>query len=228
VLGYDISFSKQLRFKAEIYAQSIFNAAVEKTASSFSMLNAGADFYFPDKTNLVNNGKGYNYGIEITLERFLHNGFYYLVTASLFNSQYKGSDNVWRSTAFNSNYVINVLIGKEFKFNKKASFFIDTKMVLSGGQRYTPFDVPNSESAGYVVFKENEAYSLRNNPYWRWDLKLSYARNGRKTTQKWFIDFQNFTNYKNLYIRALNPKTGKVSEIDQIGFFPNFNYSVTF
>ena len=228
VLGYDINFSKQLRFKAELYAQYIYNAAVERSLSSFSMLNAGADFYFPDKTNLVNNGKGYNYGLEMTLERFLHQGFYYLVTVSLFNSQYKGSDAVWRNTVFNSSYVNNVLAGKEFKLTKKASFFLDTKMVLTGGQRYTPFNITASQAAGYVVFKENEAYSLRNNAYWRWDFKFSYARNGKKTTQKWYIDFQNLTNRKNIYVRTLNPKTGTISEINQIGFFPNFNYMVTF
>ena len=103
-MGYDINFSRHLRLKAEVYGQYIYNAAVEKTASSFSMLNAGADFYFPDKTNLVNDGKGYNYGIELTLEKFLDKGFYYLFTASVFESKYKGSDNVWRNTAFNSNF----------------------------------------------------------------------------------------------------------------------------
>ena len=228
VLGYYINFSKHLRFKAEVYAQYIYNAAVEQIASSFSMLNAGADFYFPDKTNLVNNGKGYNYGVEMTLERFLHNRFYYLVTVSLFNSKYKGSDEVWRNTVFNSNYVNNVLAGKEFVLTKKASFFLDTKIVLTGGQRYTAFDVTGSEAAGYVVFKTDEAYGLRNDPYWRWDLKFSYARNGKKTTQKWFVDLQNLTGRKNIYVRTLNPKTGTSSEINQIGFFPNFNYMVTF
>ncbi len=228
VLGYDINFSRQLRFKSELYAQYIYNAAIENQLSSFSMLNAGADFYFPDKTHLVNNGKGYNYGVEMTLERFLHKGFYYLVTASLFKSQYKGSDGIWRNTAFNSSYVTNVLAGKEFRLTPKASFCIDTRMVFSGGQRYTPFNIPASRTAGYVIFKDEDAYSLRNNSYWRWDLKFSYARNGKKTTQKWFIDFQNLTNRKNIYVRTLNPKTGASSEINQIGFFPNFNYMVTF
>ncbi len=228
VLGYDINLSRNLRFKTEVYAQYIYNAAVEKTASSFSMLNTGADFYFPDKTNLVNNGKGYNYGIEITLERFLSKGFYYLITASVFQSKYKGSDNVWRNTAFNTHFVNNILLGKEFKINERSSFAVDTKMGIAGGQLYTPFDVPASQQEGYVIFKEEEAYSLRNDTYWRWDLKFSYNRNGKRTTQKWYIDLQNLTNRENIYIRTLNPKTGETGEINQIGFFPNINYQITF
>ncbi|MBI5856149.1 MAG: TonB-dependent receptor [Sphingobacteriales bacterium] len=227
-LGYDINFSKHLRLKAELYGQYIYNAAVEKSASSFSMLNAGADFYFPDKTNLVNDGKGYNYGIELTLERFLDKGLYYLITVSIFESKYKGSDNIWRNTVFNSNYVMNFLGGKEFQLNKKSSVGIDTKIAVTGGQRYTAFDLPASAVAGYVVFKENEAYSLQNDIYLRWDVKLSYNRNGKKATQKWYVDLQNATNRDNIYIRTLTPKTGKTGVINQIGFFPNINYVITF
>jgi len=228
VLGYDINFSRQLRLKAEVYGQYIYDAAVEKSPSSFSMLNAGADFYFPDKTNLVNGGKGYNYGLELTLERFLHNGFYYLATVSVFESRYKGSDNIWRNTVFNSRYVTNFLVGKEFRLSDKASFGIDTKIAWTGGQRYTPFDFAASAAAGYVIFKEDEAYSLQNDPYLRWDLKFSYNWNGKKATQKWYVDLQNLTNHDNIYIRTLNPREHTTGVINQIGFFPNINYMITF
>jgi hypothetical protein len=228
VLGYDINISKHLRLKSEVYGQYIYNAATEITASSFSMLNAGSDFYFPYKTNLGNNGKGYNYGVELTLEKFLDKGYYYLFTASLFESKYNGSDNVWRNTAFNSNFASNFLAGKEFRINKKESIGVDTRVAFAGGQRYTPFDVAASGAAGYVIFKEEEAYSLQNDPYLRWDVKLSYTRNGKRSTQKLFVDFQNVTNRDNMYVRTLNPTNGKIGEISQIGFFPNFNYVITF
>ncbi len=228
VIGYDVNFSKQLRFKAEVYGQSIFDAAVEQQSSSFSMLNSGADFYFPDKTNLVSGGKGYNYGLELTLERFLNKGFYYLLTTSFFRSKYQGSDKVWRNTAFNSGFAANALAGKEFKINSKISFGIDTKIAFAGGQRYTPFDLAATTNAGYIVFKETEAYTLQYPNYLRWDLKFSVISNGRKATQKWYIDLQNLTNRKNLYVRTLDPKDGSTGVINQIGFFPNVNYQITF
>lgn len=228
VLGYDVNVSRHFRLKTEVYGQYIYDAAVEKTASSFSMLNSGSSFGFPDKTNLVNNGKGYNYGLEITAERFLHEGLYYLFTVSLFESKYKGSDGVWRSTAFNSNYVINALGGKEWKLNNRSSFGVDSKVTVTGGQRYTPFDVNASLNAGFTIFKEDQAFSSRNDTYFRWDLKFSYIRNGKKVTQKWYVDFQNLTGQKNIYVRTLNTKTGNESRINQMGFFPNVNYQITF
>jgi hypothetical protein len=228
VLGYDVNLNRHFRIKTELYGQYIYNAAVEKTPSSFSMLNAGSDFGFPDKTNLVNNGKGYNYGVELTAERFLHKGLYYLLTVSVFESKYRGSDNIWRSTAFNSNYVINALGGKEFKLNSKTTFGIDSRLTVTGGQRYTPFDIAASNTAGYVLYKENEAYSSQHNTYIRWDVKFSYIRNLKKVTQKWYIDLQNVTARENIYLQTLNPKTGVISRTNQIGFFPNINYQITF
>ncbi|HNP53093.1 MAG TPA: TonB-dependent receptor, partial [Ferruginibacter sp.] len=188
VLGYDVNVSRHFRLKTEVYGQYIYDAAVEKSASSFSMLNSGSSFGFPDKTNLINDGKGYNYGLEITAERFLHQGLYYLLTVSLFESKYQGSDGVWRNTAFNSNYVINALGGKEWKLNNRSSFGIDSKVTVTGGQRYTPFDVNASMNAGFTIFKEDQAFSSRNDTYFRWDLKFSYIRNGKKVTQKWYVD----------------------------------------
>jgi hypothetical protein len=150
------------------------------------------------------------------------------VTASLFESKYRGSDEVWRSTAFNTNFVTNILAGKEFKVGRKSALGIDTKLAFAGGQPFTPFDLDASETEGYVIFKEDEAYSLRHNAYWRWDLKFSFIKNGKGATQKWYIDFQNVTNNKNIYLQTLNPKTGSIGRIDQIGFFPNINYQITF
>lgn len=228
VMGYDINFSSNLRFKTEVYAQYIYDAATESVPSSFSMLNAGAGFAFPEKFYLQNQGKGSNYGVEFTIEKFLNKGFYYLVTGSLFESKYKGSDQVLRNTAFNSNYVFNLLGGKEWKLSKLNSFGIDTKFAIAGGQRYTPFDIPASQAAGFVIYQEDKAFSLQNDTYLRWDLKFSFTRNGPKATQKWYIDFQNLTNHKNIFVRTLNPSTGQIKEINQIGFFPNINYQITF
>ncbi|MDR1699204.1 MAG: hypothetical protein LBR75_05210 [Prevotellaceae bacterium] len=62
---------------------------------------------------LANVGKGKNYGIDLTLERYLYNGWYYLFTASLFEGRYTVDDGVWRDTRLNRNYVINALDSKE-------------------------------------------------------------------------------------------------------------------
>ena len=107
VMAHDVNLGKSARIKTEIYYQYIFNAPVKINPSYFSALNLGADFNSPNVDSLINEGSGKNYGVELTIEKFFSRGYYYLVTGSLFNSTYRASDNVWRNTAFNGNYVFN-------------------------------------------------------------------------------------------------------------------------
>jgi hypothetical protein len=64
---------------------------------------------------LINNGTGSNYGVELTIEKFFSKGYYGLITASIYNSNYKGSDGITRNTAFNGRYVYNILAGKRME-----------------------------------------------------------------------------------------------------------------
>ena len=83
VFSYDRMLSEQLRLKIEPYFQKLYNIPVIP-GDAFSMQNLEADWYMKD--SLVNKGEGYNYGLDLTLEKFLSKGYYYLLTASIFNS----------------------------------------------------------------------------------------------------------------------------------------------
>ncbi len=227
VLGYDYLFSKQMRVKLEAYYQYIYNAGVERKSSSFSMLNAGADFgiYSPD--NLTNNGKGRNYGIEFTLERFYHKQYYFLITNSLFNSLYTGSDGVERNTGFNNKYVLNVLAGKEFKLSKRLTMSLDFKITWAGGRRYTPIDLEKSKLLGKEV-RTNQIYEAQFQDYFRPDVKLSFRLNGNKITQELYFDVQNVINRNNPFTEKYSIEKRSVVVVNQLGLFPVLQYRLTF
>ncbi|HJC26635.1 MAG TPA: hypothetical protein H9760_03240 [Candidatus Alistipes stercoravium] len=63
---------------------------------------------------MANAGRGLNYGVDITFERFMARGFYYMATASLFNAHFRTADGRWFDTRYNRNYVLNLLAGKEW------------------------------------------------------------------------------------------------------------------
>ena len=128
VLGYDWNIAPSVRLKTETYYQYIFNVPVEIKPSSFSMLNIGAGWGVGAIDSLINKGTGKNYGIEFTLEKFFSNHYYFLNTLSLFESKYTGSNGKIYNTAFNGNYVLNTLAGREFPAGKHAAFSIDMKM----------------------------------------------------------------------------------------------------
>jgi len=228
VLGYDLIINSGMRLKSEAYYQSISNAGVDgNQLNSYSVLNEGANFYTSPPDTLINNGTGSNYGLEVTLEKFLSNGLYYLVTASLYESKYKGSDGIDRNTAFNGNYVFNGLIGKEWvlgrnpekKRKKQFTLIIDLKTTYAGGQRYTPITANQQGPDNYVAnYDDKNAYSEKFKDYFRTDLRIALRQNSRKrTSMEIALDFQNIFNVENVYRQRFNTQTGEVDYIPQMG-----------
>jgi hypothetical protein len=233
VLGYDFKIASGWRAKLETYYQKIDNAAIDRMPSSYSSLTEGADFTFSTtNTDLVSSGTGENMGLELTLEKSFSKGFHALITSSIFESTYKGSDAIERSTPFDNGYIINVLAGKEYKFGKenKNIFSIDARFVSSGGKHFTPVDLVASQNEGYEVLQNNRAFSEQYDDYIRVDLKLAVTLNSskKKTSHKFYIDLQNLTDRDNVFVRRYNRSTSSIDQINQNGLFPDFGYRYQF
>ncbi|MEM7368164.1 MAG: TonB-dependent receptor [Bacteroidota bacterium] len=228
VLGYDVSIGQQWRIKVESYYQNLTQVAVQSRASSFSMLNAGADFSLPNVDSLVNEGRGSNIGFEFTLEKFFSDGYYALLTASVFDSKYTGSDQQTYNTIFNGNYILNLLGGKEWKLGKRNTLSVDAKVTYAGGKRFTPIDLAASRMRGETIFESGQIFEDQYDPYFRSDLKLTFRLNGKRTTQDWSVDLQNISNHQNIFTQSYNPKSSELETTYQIGLFPVFQYRVLF
>ncbi len=233
VVGYDLLPIKDWRIKTEVYYQMLANVPVTQVQSSYSMLNAGASFLPNNQINLVNKGTGTNYGAELTVEKFFSKGYYVLLTGTVYESKYKGSDGIEHNTAFNGNYVYNVLGGKDFKIGKEKRnvFSVGIKMTQAGGRYFTPVDLAASQAAHEQVLQgDDKAFSERNPDFFRLDVKTGFTFNSRKSkiSQTLSFDIQNVTNNKNVFAQRYNPVTNKINTAYQIGFFPNFVYKIQF
>jgi hypothetical protein len=228
VIAYDNSFSQNFRLKTELYYQYIFNAPVRESPSYFSALNLGADFTSPNISNLVSKGTGTNYGLEITLEKFYSRGYYFLFTTSLFESKYKGSDNIERNTAFNGNYVFNLLGGKEFKIGQKHIISLDVRGTYAGGKRYTPIDIAASKAMKDEVRDATRAYTMQYPDYFRLDVKPGYRFNTRKVTHEFSVDIQNVTRHLNVFQQSYDLKNETIKTDYQLRFFVIPQYRLLF
>jgi len=230
VVSYDYNISRNIHLKTELYYQRIKNAPVETRPTGFSLLNEGASFGQNEKDSLVNNGTGKNYGVEFTLEKYFTKASYFLITASFFNSKYKGSDGVERNTAFNTKYAFNVLAGKDFKVGKKHNTLMaNIKLSSVGGKYVSPIDTAASQKNNETDYDEtNNPYSLRESPYFRVDLKLGYRKNNRKSTLEFGINLENCTMNKNVLIQQYDPVKNKIVNQYQQGFLPVPYFRLTF
>ncbi len=228
VLAYDNNFSSNFRIKSELYYQYIYNAPVKNTPNYFSALNLGADFESPNVNYLVSTGTGYNYGLELTLEKFYSKGFYFLITSSLFESKYKGSDGVLRNTAFNGNYVFNALGGKEFKLSQKLCISLDVRGTYAGGKRYVPIDLEASIAANEERRNGNEAFNLKYKDYFRLDVKPGFRINSKRVTQEFSVDIQNITKNENVFQQSYDIKNKVIRTDYQLRFFVLPQYRILF
>lgn len=237
VIANDFSFNSHTRLKVEAYYQSLFNVPIDQKEEEFySLLNQGADFGVGFTDSLASKGKGQNYGIEITLERFLNKGFYYLNTISLYRSFYTDQKGREHSTAFDSRYALNLLAGKEYYFKEKikkkkttnSSMTTDLKFVLNGGKRYTPVDEPLSQLNNKEEFDRNNIFGKQHPAYYRFDVKIAFKKQSKKTTQEWGIDIQNITNRQNVFNKSYDLSTNSYSTTTQTGLFPIPFYRITF
>ena len=231
VIGYDHVFGPKLRLKAEAYYQHLYNIPIDNNPNDNNSLVNATDIYnMVGIDDAVSDGTARNVGIDLTLEKFFSDQYYFLVTGALYDSKYTAADGKDYNTRFNGNYQLNLLGGKEFTFGKKKNkiFGINAKYALSGGGRYTPVDLVESRLAGEAVYDIEKRFEARSETYMRFDIGLSYRINKKRMTHTIMLDIQNVTNRQNIYGYYYNADKNDLQAFTQTGLFPNFNYRIEF
>ncbi|MBI5917134.1 MAG: carboxypeptidase-like regulatory domain-containing protein [Bacteroidetes bacterium] len=231
VLGYDHRLNEHLRLKAEFYYQYLYDVPVETLpGSTKSFLNDTDiwDIIFTEKSG--NDGTGRNLGVDLTLEKFFTNNYYFLVTGSVYQSRYTPVNGIEYPTRYDGRYTLHTLAGKEFKLgrNKKNILGFNGKALLAGGSRYTPIDLAASIEEGEQVEYEDRPFESKAGDYWRIDVGVSYKINKQRLTHTVLLDIQNVTGRLNVYSQYYDNETKQLETYTQTGFFPVFNYRVEF
>lgn len=194
VLAYNWTISPLLRLKIEPYFQYLFNVPVVQngTYSSINLTTMPPIFDHP----FVNTGRGRNIGIDFTLERFLQSGYYYMATLSLFDSRYRDDRGDWHSTLFNTRYVVNLLGGKEFTFQRKnglnSVLGINARLMLTAARPSSPIDWDATLRNQDVVYDESNPFSIqRKGVEPTTDFSISYRVNYRRCSGTLALQIKN-------------------------------------
>jgi hypothetical protein len=227
VFAWDYSITPNLRLKVEPYYQHLYDIPVVAD-SSYSVINMEADWFLDEA--LVNTGTGTNYGIDITLERFLKDGYYYLATVSLFESKYTGGDGIQRDTRFNSNYVVNLLFGKEWTIGKSQNKIlgINGRLNFMGGQRIIPVNHELSAIAGQVVYDYSRAFEEQKPHVYHVNATVNYRVNKEKTAHIFSVQIMNLLGTKEFYGYHYNYRRDEVEMFALSVVVPNISYKLEF
>jgi hypothetical protein len=224
VFAYDWMISDNLRLKIEPYYQYL-QQIPGIPDSSYSMINFKQDWGFRD--SLSNNCKGENIGVDFTLERFLNKGYYYLVTASLFDSKYKAADGIWRNTRYNKRYALNLLFGKEYNI-KSNVLGLNGRLNYVGGERYSPIDSEQSALKKDVVYNENRAFDEQSDPMCYLDFTITYRINKKRYSGVWALQVKNVLLTPTFNGFDYNYKTKTVEKDQDKVILPVLSYKIEF
>jgi len=235
VLGYKRKISEKISANIELYYQYLYDLPVENNDTSYyATINEGLDYRYVD---LVNEGTGKNYGIELTVERFLSNDFYFLINGSLYQSTYKTLEGIERNTQYNGDYLVNILFGKEFtRLGKKnnQTLSLDGKLFFGGARKIIP--LLRDENGNVDVDPQNgsyldyaKAYETGLDNVYHVTLSASYKFNRPKATHELFVCLNNLTNNQaRIYEYYDVNEPNSIGYFRQGAFWPNLMYRVYF
>ena len=225
VAGYSRYLGQNHHLNIELFDQHLFDVPVIAD-SSFSMLNFLQDFTFNDA--LVNEGKGRNSGVELTLERYLSDGYYYLLTGTWYKSRYQGGDGLWRDSRFDQNIAANVLYGKEFILNNGRRIFgVNVRGSVTGGERYSPVDEFSSTQQQRVVFDGVRAYNNQFDTRFVADLSIYFRKEHKQYSSEWSLMIKNVLMAKD-YSFDYNYQTQQVDLIEEGTILPVLSWKAEF
>lgn len=224
-LSYEKPIFNDAFIKVEGYYQHIPNLPVSTNPDSYwSPIFGGIN---PDDT-LANIGTGKNYGLEFTLQKHFSNNYYFLITSSLFDSQYQAADGVWRNTKYNLQYINNFVGGKEIKWGDNKMLGLNAKIIWKGGKRIIPIDLDASIEEGEAVYDTDQFYSSQAKDYFRLDVGIKLHFFKKKTEQVISLDVQNITNRLNTWYEVYDSENQSVVEYPMAGLIPIISYRVEF
>ena len=228
---YMYKFNSNLTLRANAYYQYGFNTPVGIDGSTYCVTNRY--FNFTDEP-LVNKGNTRNYGADITLEHYMSHGFFGQTNISLYRSQYRGVDKVWRNQMYDRRFMFKILGGKEWIIGKNV-LNVSAKYSIQGGLRYTPIDVEQMNAnidAGIVndepIYKDNEAFTKHFKPTGIIDLTVSYKINKKRVSHTIAFEGLNILGTDTPMFQRFDLGTRQV-RIDKGGIsLPNIFYRLDF
>lgn len=183
------------RFTLEAFYKDYKNYPVS-VVDGISMANIGTDFNTIGNEAYTSTGLGRVYGVEAYMQQKLIRNLFYVLSATLYKSEFTGTDGLYRPSTWDYGYVVSGTLGVKFRNN----WDLGLKYRIAGGQPYTPFDMDASRAQYLNTGRGVYDYALLNSEslpqFQQMDVRVDKKFNFRKTSLILFADIQNAFLYK--------------------------------
>jgi len=221
VLSHQYSINKGSNFKTELFYQQIFNVPAALLNPTFSTLNLVEDFT-PEP--LQNAGTGRNFGLELTYQQYLTNGFYVLTNATFYKATYKNIDGVERNSRFNGKHIFNLTLGKEWERSKNRTLGTSIRVIWLGGFYEREVNEQASIDNKRLIYRNADAFTIKQPDYFRPDFRIYLKKSKEKYSRTLALDIQNIANYQNVSYSYYDILQNKIVRQYQMGLIPILSY----
>lgn len=164
------------------------------------------------------NGAAQTIGIELNIHQNNKNGLFWQINTTLFDASHKDGG-YKRPLAYNSNFIANAYIGKEWTLGSRQNRFlgVGSRTILRGGNQ------PIYYNSSTYNFSQRKVAN-----YFRSDLNVYVKRNRKNWSSTLQLDIQNVTNRQNEQYYYFDSFTQKQTPQYQLGLLPNLSYKISF
>ena len=225
-LSYRQQLPSQLQWQLEAYAQQL--RSLEKDGR-LDRINGQETADLP---SLPAAAAARYYGLEGSLRRRSNDDWHYLVSLSVFGTQYRSDATAdWQQGRFSSRFSASAIIGREWvrpaKDQLNRRWGLSMAAQYNGGQRTAPIDPGLSQQLGWTILDTSAGYPLRLTDYYRIDIRWYTQRNKPGKNNTLSIDIQNVTSNNNLAYRYYDRWLQQESRRSQLPLIPVLSYRRT-
>lgn len=225
VLGFHKLLSEDTRLTLEAYAKEYDRFPLDPIQPQLFIIDQVVQSsMFYNNHALVDGGKAYTRGVEVTVQKKLATKLYGLLSASVFRSRYRDYNGVWRDRAFDNRFTFQVEGG--YKPNNKWEF--SARWLFAGGRPYTPFDEVASSEARRGVLDVNHINGERLSDYHSLNLRVDRRFHYSGSNLIFYLSVWNAYGRKNLDNYVWNEVSNQKEENTQWGTLPVFGLEYEF
>lgn len=226
VLGYQHKLTPQLTWRMEAYAQRVLPL---EGPASLAQINGQE---VADLPSLPGVNRARYLGVESSLQRLVGNGWYYLLTATLYQATYQRTESdTWLETRFSGRFAGSAIVGREWAGQaadqQARRLGFNLAIYLNGGQRVAPIDQAQSQLLNWTVFQTANGYPEQLPTYFRTDLRVYFQRNRTNWNSILSLDIQNVTSYQNVAYRYYDRLLKAETDRNQLSLIPVISYRVS-
>ena len=232
-LRHNWTFGEQWIFRTEFFYQYLSQLpAASEPGNAYSSVNISE--FIPGQFVAINQGgKAENKGIELSLERYMADGWFMLSSLTLLDSRYKNGDSQWYDSRWDIGHIFNTTAGKEWIQSKTAiktkAFGFNARFTWRGAYLEQAINQEASATLQETIYFTEEGFTIRRPDFFRIDARVYWRKSiGDKRNTTFAMDFQNLTLRENIAYQYYDPLTEQVETKYQLGLIPNLSWKLEF